>query len=225
MNQSERRRTIENQYLSTRVEITIPELALIFGVSENTIKADLLALEVFGVAYCANPDGKPQKWYATQPTEPDEMSLELAFALKNVKEAVRTMLPAELYEAVSPMFEAANETYQKKQKANHQSKVVRFERSVASVDFSRHVALNNITVKVLESVKSAICSGNELKLEVDDCEHTISHVSVFEVDGDLYIKGKSIGMAAKAQQFLASEITAAREIDQQLLWHPLPRAM
>lgn len=213
MNQSERRRMIENQYLSTRIARTIAELALIFDVAENTIKADLLALELYGVAYCANPGGKPQKWYATQRTQPEEMSLELAFALKNVKQSVKTLLPAELYEAVAPMFEAANETYEKKQKANYQSKVVRFDRSIASVDLNRHVALSNITVKVLESVKSAICSGNDLKLEVDDCEHTLSSISLFEVDGNLYVKGKPAGMALRAEQFLAKKITAAREIE------------
>jgi DeoR/GlpR family transcriptional regulator of sugar metabolism len=54
MNQSERIRIIENVHLSTRVAITIANLAFIFDVAENTIKADLLTLEVIGAAYCDN---------------------------------------------------------------------------------------------------------------------------------------------------------------------------
>jgi hypothetical protein len=120
MNQSERRKTIEKQYLSTRIAITIAELALMFDVAENFIKADLFILEVFAAPYCPNPNSKPQKWYATQLTKPEEMSLKLFFALKNVKAAVIPMLPAELYEAVSPVFEAANETYTQALKLVHQ---------------------------------------------------------------------------------------------------------
>ncbi|CCQ11218.1 hypothetical protein PALB_20950 [Pseudoalteromonas luteoviolacea B = ATCC 29581] len=223
MNQSERRRCIEKNDLSTRTSVTIPQLACKYGVSENTIKADFIALETIGVAYCANPNGKPQLWFAVQPSNSLDMTLELAFALKYVNETVKSMLPDDIYQSIEHVFEAAQSIYHKKRNANHQSKVMRFERLTAQVDLSKHLALRHIDYDALNAVKSAISSGNQLLIEIDDCDHVLSDVSVFEMDNMLFLKGKSIGSTSKIEQFNASEITAAYEFDSLTNWRTATR--
>ena len=210
MNQSERRRAIETKRLSTRVATTIPSLALIFGVTENTIKSDLLALEVYGAAYCANPEGKPQKWYATQASNDTDMSLELAFALKNVQQIIKTTLPAELYNTVAEYFDAANDTFQRKKKANHQSNVVKFERATGQIDLLKYCLNKHTNKNAFEAIKSAIYSDNDLALIVDNCEYELSGVSLVQLDETLYVKGQKSGHNGKTLQFNTEVITSAR---------------
>ena len=223
MNQSERRRSIEKNDLSTRYSVTIPELAFKYGVSDNTIKSDFIALETIGVAYCANPDGKPQLWFAVQPSNSLDMTLELAFALKYVNETVKAMLPDEVYQSIEHVFEAAQVTYHKKRNANHQSKVVRFERLTAQVDLSKHLILKHISHDALNAVKSAISLGSQLLVETASGEHVLNDVSVFELNEILFIKGKSCGVTGKIEQFNTSEITAANEFDSQTHLRPATR--
>lgn len=213
MNQSERRRCIEKNDLSTRTSVTIPQLACKYGVSESTIKADFIALETIGVAYCANPNGKPQLWFAVQPSNSLDMTLELAFALKYVNDTVKAMLPDEIYQSIEHVFEAAQATYHKKRNANHQSKVVRFERLIAKVDLSKHLALKHISHDALSAVKSAISSGNQLLVETAFGEHVLNDVSVFELNNMLFLKGRSSGITGKIEQLNTCEITAVSEFD------------
>ncbi|MEJ6531753.1 hypothetical protein [Pseudoalteromonas lipolytica] len=213
MNQSERRRCIEKNDLSTRTSVTIPQLACKYGVSENTIKADFIALETIGVAYCANPNGKPQLWFAVQPSNSLDMTLELAFALKYVNETVKAMLPDEIYQSIEHVFEAAQATYHKKRNANHQSKVVRFERLTAQVDLSKHLILKHIGHDALNTVKSAISSGSQLLVETASGEHVLNDVSVFELNNMLFLKGKSSGFNGRIEQFNACDIKAVNEFD------------
>jgi len=223
MNQSERRRCIEKNDLSTRTSVTIPQLACKYGVSENTIKADFIALETIGVAYCANPSGKPQLWFAVQPSNSLDMTLELAFALKYINDTVKTMLPDEIYQSIEHVFEAARATYHKKRNANHQSKVVRFERLTTQVDLSKHLALRHIDHDALNAVKSAISSGNQLLIEIDDCDHVLSDISVFEMENMLFLKGRSSGISGKTEQFNFCDITAAHEFDSLTNWRTATR--
>lgn len=213
MNQSERRRAIENQHLSTRSSVTIPILASIFGVADNTIKSDLLFLETQGVALCENPDGKPQRWFAASPKGDLGMSLEMACAIKRVKEAAKVLLPEALFHEVECFFNAANDAYLSKQKANHQSKVIRYERSVSNVDFIKHLHLGQINSDVLEEVKSAIYKGNMLRLEIDGCEEVLSEISLIEFDGKLLLEGRAFGSRGKPLRFNTRNITGAWELE------------
>ena len=223
MNQSERRRSIEKNDLSTRYSVTIPELACKYGVSENTIKSDFIGLETIGVAYCANPNGKPQLWFAVQPSNSLDMTLELAFALKYVNETVKAMLPDEIYHSIEHVFEAAQTTYHKKRNANHQSKVVRFERLTAQVNLSKHLALKHISYAALSAIKSAISSDNHLLIKTASGEHVLESVSIFELESMLFLKGKSTGVTGKIEQFNACDIAAAHKLDSLTDWRPTAR--
>lgn len=218
MNQSERRRLIEHHDLSTKVAVTIPELAIHYHVSENTIKADLLALETAGAAYCANPNGKPQLWFAVQNAHSLEMTLELALALNLVSKSVQRILPPEIYSSIEHVFDSANTTYQKNRIANHQSKVIRFERAVGNVDLNKHTVLNNIRPDVFNTMKSAICSDCELHFKTPDLDIVVSRISLIELKGRLFIRGISEG---KQCHLAASDILAARE--SKPLWQESPR--
>lgn len=218
MNQAERRRLIEHHDLSTKVAVTIPELAIHYHVSENTIKADLLALEIVGAAYCANPNGKPQLWFAVHNAHFLEMTLELAIALNLVNKSLQRILPPEIYSSIEHVFDAANATYQKKRIANHQTKVVRFERAVGNVDLNMHTVLNNIRPDVFNTVKSALCSDCELHFKTPDLDIAASRISLIELEGQLFIRGMSEG---KQCHLAASEILAATELKP--LWQESPR--
>ncbi|MFB2814329.1 hypothetical protein ACE014_10835 [Shewanella xiamenensis] len=218
MNQAERRRLIEHHDLSTKVAVTIPELAIHYHVSENTIKADLLALEIVGAAYCSNPNGKPQLWFAAQNAHTLEMTLELAITLNLVSKSVQRILPPEIYRSIEHVFDAANATCQKKRIANHQSKVIRFERAVGNVDLNRHMVLNNIRPDVFNTVKSAICSDCELHFKTSDFDIVASRISLIELEGRLFIRGMSEG---KQCHLAASDILAATE--SKPLWQESPR--
>lgn len=222
MNQAERRRLIEHHNLSTKVAVTIPELAIHYHVSENTIKSDLLALEIVGAAYCPNPNGKPQLWFAVQNAHSLEMTLEmtleLAIALNLVSKSVQRILPPEIYRSIEHVFDAANATCQKKRIVNHQSKVIRFERAVGNVDLNMHTVLNNIRPDVFNTVKSAICSDCELHFKTPDLDIAVSRISLVELEGRLFIRGISEG---KQCHLAASDILAARE--SKPLWQESPR--
>ena len=212
MNQSERRRSIENHHLSTKVPVTIPELSRVFNVSENTIKADMIALEVLNVAYCLNPNGKPQKWCAVKPTNKMTMSIELAYTLKQLAVTAKIALPAALFEQIQEVFDEANDSYLSKHKSNHQSKVVRFERGTSQIDFAKHLHLGNISAEVLESVKSAIFSEESISIVSGNIEQTLTGLVVREFDNKLILEGKREGFGMGVVRISLREITAARVV-------------
>lgn len=218
MKNTERLFMIAKEVLSVFNPTTIQQLVEQFGVSENTAKNDLLELESQGVAYCANPNGKPQLWFAVQNTPSLEMTLELAIALNLVSKSVQIILPPEIYRSIEHVFDAANATCQKKRTANQQSKVIRFEQAVGNVDLNMHMALNNIRPDVFNTVKSAICSDCELHFKTADFDIVVSRISLVELEGRLFIRGKSEG---KQCHLAASDILAATE--SKPLWQESPR--
>ncbi|QQK58801.1 DeoR family transcriptional regulator [Shewanella sp. LC6] len=218
MKNTERLFMIAKEVLSVFNPTTIKQLVEQFGVSENTAKNDLLELESQGVAYCANPNGKPQLWFAVQNSPSLEMTLELAIALSLVSKSVQRILPPEIYRSIEHVFDAANATCQKKRTANHQSKVIRFERAVGNVDLNMHTVLNNIRPDVFNTVKSAICSDCELHFKTPDLNIVVSRISLIELKGQLFIRGMSEG---KQCHLAASDILAARE--SKPLWQESPR--
>lgn len=218
MKNTERLFTITKEVLSVCTPTTIRQLVERFGVSENTAKNDLLELEFQGIAYCANPNGKPQLWFAVPRTQSLEMPLELAVTLNLVDQAVQRMLPTEVYRSIEHVFEAARTTYKKKCIANHQSKVVRYERAVCQVDLHKHTALNNIRADVFTTVKSALCSDGEFHFKTSTGNTTVSNISLIELDGQLFIRGISEGRRC---HLAASDIIAASE--QSPLWQECPR--
>lgn len=218
MKNTERLFKIAKEVLSVFSPTTIRQLVEQFGVSENTAKYDLLELESQGVAYCANPNGKPQLWFAVQNSPSLEMTLELAIALNLVNKSLQRILPPEIYRSIEHVFVAANTIYHKKRIANHQSKVVRFERAVGNVDLNMHTVLNNIRPDVFNTVKSALCSDCELHFKTPDLDIIASRISLIELEGRLFIRGISEG---KQCHLAASEILAATELKP--FWQESPR--
>lgn len=215
MKNTERLYAIANEELSVRTPKTIRELAIKFEVSENTVKGDLRELEVLGACYCANPNGKPQLWFAVNSNNNLKMSLELAFALQAVNETIKAILPDEVYQSIEEVFGAAQATYQKKRNANHQSNVVKFERGTNGIDLKKHLALNNIQLDVLSAVKSALCSNRELSFETDLGAFELSNASLSELDGKLFIKGM---MAGRRYQVETSKIIKAGQLELRPAW-------
>jgi predicted DNA-binding transcriptional regulator YafY len=212
MKNTERLYVIATEVLSVRIPITIGELAIKLEVAENTAKNDLRELEYQGVAYCSNPNGKPQLWFAAKPLNHLDMSLELAFALNSVNEVVKTMLPVETYQSIEHVFDLAHKFYFKKRNANHQSKVVRFECATNRVDLNRHLVLNNIQVDVLSTIKSALSSNSDLTFETQNGELTLSKVSLSEIDGRLFLKGMMEGHSYHIDTLDISEIREVKDI-------------
>lgn len=216
MNQSERRRAIENQHLSTRRSVTIPALASIFRVAENTIKSDLLFFESQGVAVCENPNGKPQRWFAVRSKDDLEMTLEVACAIKRIEKTARVLLPKALFHEVECLFNAANDAYLSKQKANHQSKVIRYDNNVSDIDLMKHLHRGQIAADTLEEIKSAIYTGNMLRFETDECEEVLSDVSLVEVDEQLFLEGNMCGVSGKEKRFNTQCVSTAEVTERPL---------
>lgn len=221
MKNTERLYAIANEELSVRIPKTIRELAMKFEVSENTMKSDLRELEFLGVSYCANPNGKPQLWFAVNSDNNLKMSLELAFALHTVNETIKAILPDEVYQSIEDVFGVAKATYQKKRNANHQSKVVKFEHAIKGIDLTKHLALSNIQLDVLGAVKSAVCSTRELNLETELGAFELSNISLSELDGKLFLKGM---MAGCRYQVETSKITRAGQPELRPAWNSTPAA-
>jgi hypothetical protein len=217
MNQVVLQRKIE-KHLSTRRYRTVQWLATELELPESTVRYNLWAMSDDRVALCENPDAKPQKWYAVQPVNPVDMSLELAFVLKNVKETIKTMLPAALYREVEDVFKCANDTYQKKQLKTPNSSVVKFDRAIKNIDLNKHVLLGNVSADVLVQITEALYSESPLEIHSQIGEDSFKQISIFESENQLFLRGKGTGFSGKSTILNTADIFTAKNIEDTPDW-------
>jgi hypothetical protein len=217
MNQVALQRKIE-KYLSTRRYRTVQWLATELEMPESTVRYNLWAMSDDRVALCENPDAKPQKWYAVQPVNPVDMSLELAFVLKNVKETIKTMLPAALYREVEDVLKCANDTYQKKQLKTPHSTVVKFDRAIKNIDLNKHVVLGNVSADVLAQITESLYSESPIEIHTQKGEYSFKQISIFESEDQLFLRGKVTGFSGKSTILNAADIFTAKNIDDMPDW-------
>lgn len=212
MSQSAERNLKLLNHMSTFVGSTKPELARLFCVSENTIKADLALLEVQGLVCCPNPEKKPQLWYATRPADDHLMSLELAFVLSQVRDVVKKILPTKLFDEVEHVFVKAASEYESKSKTNHQSLLVDYGKKISRVSSSKF-ALLKADSEVVEQIKAAMYSGNSLSVQYQGTQAILDEISFIEFEKKLYVEGKPAGFQAKRIKINLVDIIEAFETE------------
>lgn len=199
--------------MSTTIGSTKPQLATFFSVSENTIKADLEVLEILGLVHCPFPDRKPQVWYATRKADDQNMSFEFAFVLNQVRDLVKSIVPAKLYMDVESIFDKAALEFEKKSNTNYQNRVQAYSRSLSGVDISK-LAFKSVGQEVLEPIKAAMYSGNPLNIQCEKVNMVLSELSFIEFDHKLYLEGKPAGFQAKRIKVKVSDIIEAFEVQE-----------